>query len=101
MGTIDQGVNQIMRAEIQGLEISEKKAGLAADTGWRRSGQWFLAPLPEPRMEMNSFGQRARLAPVVFPGFNLELVVKSSPHSGSDNRVGWRRISAWIERFYS
>jgi hypothetical protein len=47
----DKLLNQ--RAEIQGSEISAKKAGLAANTGGRRSRLWFLASLPEPRLEMN------------------------------------------------
>jgi hypothetical protein len=47
----DKPLNQILRGEIKGLNVSEKKAGLAANTGWRTSGQWFLASLPVPRMK--------------------------------------------------
>jgi hypothetical protein len=47
----DKLLNQIMGAEIKGLNVSEKKAGLAANMGWRISGQWFLASLPVLRMK--------------------------------------------------
>jgi hypothetical protein len=51
----DKLLNQIIGGVIEGLEFSEKQAGVAANARWRISGRWFLAPTPMPRMKADYF----------------------------------------------